>query len=347
MFDNDEPSDGAARAASVLSCYSSAGMLFDGLVKTCRHHHPRFLNVKLRVTKTGTMLTDMFVVRIYSYFAYVSEVEEAALGPQTIIQCNSEETNLPQLLKGVLSMAAAALVVDNNGATLIDMPVFPHMATGATSNVVRFLRPTTCIIKRLTRDLRRIGMDLNNCERAVRMYAFRRGGSQELLDWSGKYELMMRLGDWKVQSISFFTYITSMNAHGTLRSTLRSFGQDDVTHTVTEIMATNNNWAVGVLASLRARMMGHEPPLDSAGVTEFDQQAVSKLCSVFIECVLQLQHGEKDADEDDRQEKVEVNKLTWHRISCLQVAQVGRALNAEETSGDSPGIACVPGPGHP
>lgn len=41
--------------------------------------------------------------------------------------------------------------------------------------------------ERLTRDLRRILMDMNNGERAVQMYVFRRGGSQALLDWSGKY----------------------------------------------------------------------------------------------------------------------------------------------------------------
>lgn len=244
----------------------------------------------------------MLIVRIYSYYAYVSPEEEAELGMQTVIQCNNAETNLPQLFMGVLSMAAAAPVVSNNGAILADMPVFPHMATGGNRNVVLFLRPRTDVNERLTRDLRRIGMDLNNGERAVRTYGFRRGGSQDLLDWSGKYELVMRLGDWNVKSTSFFTYVTNMNARGTLRSTLRSYGQDDVTQTVSQIMAMHNQWAVEVVASLRARVLGSEPPLDAAGVTAFDNAAAAKLCSLFIACVLQLRHGRADGkphDSDD------------------------------------------------
>lgn len=242
-------------------------------------------------------------MRVYSYFAYVSTEEEASLGSQTVIQCNSEETNLPQLFMGVLSMAAAAPVVSNSGSILAELPVFPHMTTGNGRNVVLFLRPRTDVNERLTRDLQRIGMDMNNGERAVRAYGFRRGGSQDLLDWSGKYELVMRLGDWKLQSTSFFTYITNMNARGTLRSTLRSFGQDDVSQTVAQIMAMHNNWAVGVVASLRARVMGQQPPLDAAGVSNFDKQAAAKLCSMFIECVLQLRHGKKDPELDDSDEE--------------------------------------------
>lgn len=243
-------------------------------------------------------------MRFYSYYAYVSPEEETQLGMQTMIQCASAETNLPQLFMGVLSMAAAAPVVGNNGTILADMPVFPHMSTGGNRNVVLFLRPRTDVNERLTRDLRRIGMDMNNGERAVRTYGFRRGGSQNLLDRTGKYELVMRLGDWKLKSTSFFTYITNMNARGTLRSTLRSYGQDDVTQTVAQIMAMHNQWTVQVVSSLRARVMGIQEPLDAAGVTAFDKAAAAKLCTMFIDCILQLRHGRADgkATESDNED---------------------------------------------
>ncbi|KAK1869402.1 hypothetical protein I4F81_011879 [Pyropia yezoensis] len=279
-------------------------LLYDALVR--RHLteptvHPRFLNVTLRITKNGTTVTEMFIVRIYSYFAYVSQEEEDSLGSQTVIQCNTEETNLPQLFKGALALAAASPVVGNNGGVLSDLPVIPQMLTAGNRHSVFFLRPRTDINERLTRDLRRIGMDLNNGQRALRLYGFRRGGSQDLLDWSGKFELVMRLGDWKVDSTSFFIYLTNMNARGTLRSTLRSYGQDDVSQTVAQIMAAHNKWAVGVVASLRARVLGQEPPLDAAGVTAFDLAAAAKLCTIFIECVLQLRHGRADAVPDSEE----------------------------------------------
>eukprot|EP00170_Pyropia_yezoensis_P001865 contig_7968_g1869 len=287
-----------ARPLTLINLKYKDITLPDTLVPANEHFfnkHPRFLNGTLRITKNGTTITEMFIVRIYSYFAYVSQEEEDSLGSQTVIQCNTEETNLPQLFKGVLALAAASPVVGNNGAVLSDLPVFPQMSTAGNRHSVLFLRPRTDINERLTRDLRRIGMDLNNGQRAVRLYGSRRGGSQDLLDWSGKFELVMRLGDWKVDSTSIFIYLTNMSARGTLRSTLRSYGQDDVSQTVAQITAAHNKWAVGVVASLRARVLGQEPPLDAAGVTAFDLAAAAKLCMIFIECVLQLRHGRADA----------------------------------------------------
>ncbi|KAK1869317.1 hypothetical protein I4F81_011795 [Pyropia yezoensis] len=265
------------------------------------HKHPRFLNITLRITKNGTTVTEMFIVRLYSYFAYVSQEEEDSLGSPTVIPCNTEDTNLPQLFKGVLALAASSPVVGNNGAVLSDLPVIPQMSTAGNRHSDLLLRPRTDINERLTRDLRRVGLDLNNGQRAVSLYGFRRGGSQDLLDWSAKFELVMRLGDWKVDSTSFFIYLTNMNARGTLRSTLRSYGQNDVSQTVAQIMAAHNKWAVGVVASLRARVLGQEAPLDAAGVTAFDLGAAAKLCTIFIECVLLLRYGRADAVPDSEE----------------------------------------------
>lgn len=268
-----------------------------------RHKHPRFLDIKLRVTKGGSKTTDLLILRVFSYYAHVSEEEEMSLGRSTFIQCSAPYTNLPQLLMGAVFLVSSSPAVVGCGSMLADLPVFPSMSTGGKRDRVIFLRPRTHpeINGRLTRDLRRIGMDLVNGQRAVRMYGFRRGGAQDLLDWSGNYELVMRLGDWKPDSNSFFIYLTNMNARGTLRSTLRSHGQDDVTQTVAQIMATYNHWAVSVVSSLRARVLGLEPALDAAGVTAFDLAATTKLCTMFIECVLQLRHGRISAVPDEEE----------------------------------------------
>lgn len=262
----------------------------------CRHRHPRFINVTLRVTKNGTKTTDLLIIRVYSFFAFVSEEEEEALGNSTVIQCASEHMNLPQLFMGALCLAAGSPSVANNGSILADLPLFPCMSSGKSFKVIFNRRRTSQEINdRLARDLRRIGQDRMDGQRAVCMYGFRRGGAQHLLDVTGKYELVMRLGDWKPDSSSFFVYLTNMNARGTLRSTLRSYAKDDVTQMVAQIMAMHNSWTLDVVRSLRERMTGKAAPMDAAAVVAFDNQAAAKLCWVMIECVLQLRHGRNEA----------------------------------------------------
>lgn len=109
----------------------------------------------------------------------------------------------------------------------------------------------------------------------------------------------MRLGDWSLDSTSFFTYVANMNVRGTLRSTLASFGPDDVTRTVAQITSTHNQWEVEMVSSLRARVLGIEPSLDPADVTDFDENAVARFCSMVVECVQQQRHWKMHATPDD------------------------------------------------
>lgn len=299
MFSTGHLSCASILRHDVLCC------LFYFCISFCvpRHNHPRFLDVTLRITKGGSKTTDMLVVRVYSFFACITEEEEAALGRSTFIQCSAEHVNLPQLFMGALFLASSCPAVSGCCGMLAKMPVFPSMSSTGKRDKVIFQRMRTLaeINGRLARDLRRIGMDMVNGQRAIRSYGFRRGGAQDLLDRTGNYELVMRLGDWKPDSNSFFVYLTNMNARGTLRSTLRSHAQEDVTQTVSQIMRSYNQWAVGVVGSLRGRVTGLLPPLSEASVAAFDADAAAALCSMFVECVLQLRHGRDGAVADEEE----------------------------------------------
>lgn len=82
-----------------------------------------------------------------------------------------------------------------------------------------------------------------------------------------------------------------MNARGALLSILRSHGQDNVTQAVAQVMSAYTKWSLAVAGSLRESVRGKVPPLDACGVQEFHGRAAAKLCSIFLECVLQLRHG--------------------------------------------------------
>jgi len=238
------------------------------------------------------------VIRVYSYFAYVSPEEEERVGMMAAVQCTAEHLNLPQWYMGALLTAAKTPAVLSGGVSLGDQPVFASLSVGGKNSKVLHMRRRTPdeINERLTRDLRRIGQDVQNGEQAIRMYGFRRGGAQHMLNWSGKFELVMRLGDWRPDSDSFLVYMTNMNARGTLRSTLRSYGQDDVTQVVAQVTATYNKWTLGVVRNLCDRVLGKEQPMSLSEVTAFDEAASRELCAMFIKCVLQLRHGREDEE---------------------------------------------------
>jgi len=127
-------------------------------------------------------------------------------------------------------------------------------------------------------DLVRIGQDLMNGERACRLYGFRRGGAQALLDTSGLFEEVMRLGRWSTTSGSFFRYIASMNSRGRLRSTLRSFRQVEITQVVPQVMATYGKWTSGVVRDVRRRSIGEDGEVIQDAIVEIESDHVEKLC---------------------------------------------------------------------
>lgn len=64
---------------------------------------------------------------------------------------------------------------------------------------------------RFAADHSRIGESRVNGQRPCQIYGFRLGGAETLLDPTGKYELMMGVGDWKANSDSILVYLTSMH----------------------------------------------------------------------------------------------------------------------------------------
>ena len=232
----------------------------------CRHQHFRFVNIQLRIVKTGTSTVDVMTVRLFSYFSSVTAKDVEELGSGAHVQCPSEHLNVPQLFMTLLLFACSAPGVGVDMGMLHEQPLFPSLLARSVSGAVSFFkrRSETEINARLIADLGRIGMALMNGERACRMYGFRRGGAQFLLDLTGKFEQVMRLGGWTVTSSSILSYLTAMNGRGTLRSTLRSFRRDEVTQIVAQLASTYSRWTVGVVKGVVQRAMGETGEVDHA-----------------------------------------------------------------------------------
>jgi len=282
-------------------CYH---FLLLALFGSYRHGHHRFFEVALRVTKTGASTNDVLNVRVFSFFANVSTEEEKHHGVQAFVQCPSEELNLPQLLQPVVLFSLSAPGVHMDMVILAEQPIFPSLSQRTMAGCVAFFkkRSETDVNGRFVADLARIGQDLVLGERACRMYGFRRGGAQALLDRTGLYEQVMKLGEWNPTSNSFLRYITQMNARGTLRSTLRSFAQDDVTQVVAQLLSTYNTWAVGLVRDLCAHASFRDGVVDHAAMVEFEAKNVKVLGTLVCECVLSLRNGKEEEAASEREE---------------------------------------------
>jgi len=167
-------------------------------------------------------------VRLFSFLTNVSANDERELGQMAWVHCRSEHLNFPHLFHALLLFACSAPGVGMDINILLQQPLFPSLLVRSVSGAVRLFkcRSETEINTRFVADLTRIGQDLMNGERACRLYGLRRRGAQALLDATGLFEQVMRLGGWSSTSGSFLRYVASMNSRGTLRSTLRSYRQD-------------------------------------------------------------------------------------------------------------------------
>jgi len=235
-------------------------------------------------------------------------VEE--LGSDAHVQCPSEHLNVPQLFMTLLLFACSAPGVGVDVGMLHAQPLFPSLQARSVSGAVSFFkrRSETEINARFIADLGRIGMALLNGERACRMYGFRRGGAQMLLDLTGKFEQVMRLGGWTVTSSSILSYLTAMNSRGTLRSTLRSFRQNEVTQIVAQLSSAYSRWTVGVVRDVVQRALGETGEVDHAAIVAIEAQNVKVLCTLMTECVLALRNGKDDTferEEDQGEEDME------------------------------------------
>jgi len=272
----------------------------------CRHQHFRFVNIQLRIVKTGTSTVDVMSVRIFSYFSSVTAKDVEELGSDAHVQCPSEHLNVPQLFMTLLLFACSAPGVGVDMGMLHEQPLFPSMLARSVSGAVSFFkrRSETEINARLIADLGRIGMAFMNGKRACRMYGFRRGGAQFLLDLTGKFEQVMRLVGLTVTSSSILSFLTAMNGRGTLRSTLRSFRRDEVMQIVAQFASTYSRWTVGVVKGVVHRAMGETGEVDHAVLASLEEENVKVLCTLLTEYVLELRNG-KEEDNGREEESVE------------------------------------------
>ncbi|OSX69501.1 hypothetical protein BU14_1454s0001 [Porphyra umbilicalis] len=261
----------------------------------------RYINLELRIVKTGTLTTDVMTVRLYSYFTVVSEHDVRNVGANSYVHCPCEHLNVPQLFNSLLLFASSAPGVGTDVGMLYLQPLFPSLLSRSVSGAVSLLkrRSETEINTRFLADLSRVGLALMLGERACRMHGFRRGRAQVLLDLTGKFELVMRLGGWTVTSTSVIKYLSNMNARGTLRSSLRSFRADEVTQIVAQLTSTYSRWTVGVVREVVQRALGEGGVVDRAACASIEQDSVKILCTLLCECVLALRHGKEGAAESD------------------------------------------------
>ena len=180
-----------------------------------RHNHQRYVEVKLRITKTGQDTSDVMTLRLFSFFCDMSKADKEDESITAYVQCPGEHLNIPQLLQPLILFACSAPGVRMDMGVISEQPLFPSLSVRNVAGTVTFfkMKSETEVNARFAADLSRIGRDLCNGDRVVRMYGFRRGGAQALLDRTGPYEQVMRLGGWQPNSNSFFTYIVGSRAH--------------------------------------------------------------------------------------------------------------------------------------
>lgn len=264
-----------------------------------RHKHHGFINLSLRVVKTGSGTTDILWVRFSSYFAEVTLAEEEAIGQTAYVHCNSEHLNFPQLFMGLMNFACSAPGVGTNVTKLNKQYLFPSLlkrSVGGTAALFK-KRSETEVNSRFVAELERIGKSYFNGERACRMYGFRRGEAQALLNETSLFEQVMRLGGWRPDSNSFLKYVTAMNSRGTLRSTLRSFRKDEVTQVVAQVVATYDSWTSGVVRDLCSRALGESGQVDADVVADIRRKNSAVLCELVCQCVLILRSGSGATDD--------------------------------------------------
>lgn len=97
----------------------------------------------------------------------------------------------------MLALSHPALGLDT--LTLLDKPLFVGITLREHIGVVSLLRPRMEDEEntRFLAVLALIGEPPVDGERACRMYGFQRGGGQKLLNQTGKFELVMRITDWR------------------------------------------------------------------------------------------------------------------------------------------------------
>lgn len=127
------------------------------------------------------------------------------------------------------------------------------------------------------------------------MYGFRRGGSQDLFDRTGQYELIMLMGYWRANSDTFHVYLTNMNARRNLRPTLRSYRPDEVTQVVAQVTHAHTKLTRFNLKRLRALVSGSVLNDTHPDIVVYENQSINQLARIMCELTLVLRNGSMGA----------------------------------------------------
>lgn len=255
------------------------------------------------MTKRGDKTSDVLIMRAYSCFAVASSEERDELGASHVIRCSGQHVNLPSMYQGLVSLAMEHPLVSMDPLVLADTPLLTWTTVRTRRGAVGAIKAMSAneIHSRFAADSARIGESRVNGQRPCRMYGFRRGGAQDLLDRTGDYELVMRLGDWNVNSDSFLVSLTNMHARGTLRSSLRSYSIDLVTQAVAQVTQAHSEWVISNLCHLRTFVASDEGS-SHREVAEVERKSVDKLARLLCEVTLVLRNGTGPANDENRPE---------------------------------------------
>jgi len=76
-----------------------------------RHLHHRYVELKLRITKTGVDTGDVMTLRLFSYFSTPSAADQDDESITAFVHCPSEPLNIPQLMQPLI-LAAGRLAAE-------------------------------------------------------------------------------------------------------------------------------------------------------------------------------------------------------------------------------------------
>jgi len=158
--------------------------------------HLRYNNILLRVTKPGAKTTGVKTLRLYSCFANVSEAECDEFGRSNVLLCTHHCLNIPLLFQGILNLAINHPAMGVGTVAILEKPLFFSLSVRSGTGVISFPRPMSdnYVNSSFSADPAAIGEQRVVGERLCMLYDLLRGGAQDLLNRTGKSEIVLRIG---------------------------------------------------------------------------------------------------------------------------------------------------------
>jgi len=107
---------------------------------------------------------------------------------------------------------------------------------------------------------------------------------------TGKSDLIMRLGGWTRRSDCFLLlYVTNASVRGTLSTTLRSYGQDEITQAAHAAIDAQRNWVTRLVHETVSMLESND---DSEAVrSRLESKGVDFLLESLLDIVGRMRKG--------------------------------------------------------